>query len=166
MDVEQLRFPAGDAIPNNPRLPALAYRGVLAGRAAEAERVFTGNGWGGTWRSTVLPYHHFHSTSHEALGVAAGRATLALGGPQGHELQVSAGDVLGLPAGTGHKRVDSSDDFLVVGAYPRGQHPDMCRADADSRDRALANIAAVALPEADPVTGRADPLLLCWREAH
>jgi len=86
MDVEQLRFPAGDAIPNNPRLPALAYRGVLAGRAAEAERVFTGNGWGGTWRSTVLPYHHFHSTSHEALGVAAGRATLALGGPQGHVL--------------------------------------------------------------------------------
>jgi uncharacterized protein YjlB len=53
----------------------------------------------------------------------------------------------------------------VIGAYPRGQHPDMCRAEPAEHDRALANIAAVAFPEADPVTGRADPLLLCWREA-
>ncbi len=163
MDVEQLRFPAGDAIPNNPRLPALAYRGVLAGGAAEAERVFTGNGWGGTWRSTVLPYHHFHSTSHEALGVAAGRATLALGGPQGHELQVSAGDVLVLPAGTGHKRVGSSDDFLVVGAYPRGQEGyDLLRGDPAELEEAVANIERVALPATDPVDGENGPLVELW----
>ncbi|HEY8873228.1 MAG TPA: cupin, partial [Stellaceae bacterium] len=81
-------------------------------------------------------------------------------------VELAAGDVVVIPAGIAHKREAATGDLLVIGAYPRGQHPDMCRADADSRDRALANIAAVALPEADPVTGRADPLLLCWREAH
>jgi uncharacterized protein YjlB len=39
----------------------------------------------------------------------------------------------------------------------------MCRAEAAEHDRALAAIAAVPLPDADPVTGRADPLLECWR---
>jgi uncharacterized protein YjlB len=39
----------------------------------------------------------------------------------------------------------------------------MCRAEPAEHARALANIAAVALPEADPVTGKAAPLLECWR---
>jgi uncharacterized protein YjlB len=163
MDVEQLRFPAGDAIPNNPVLPALVYRGVLNPGPTEAERVFTGNGWGGTWRSTVLPYHHFHSTSHEALGIAAGRATLALGGPQGNELEVSAGDVLVLPAGTGHRRVGSSDDFLVVGAYPRGQEDyDLLRGDPAELEEAVANVERVELPVTDPVDGEDGPLVELW----
>ena len=62
-----------------------------------------------------------------------------------------------------HKREAASGDLLVVGAYPRGQHPDICRAEAAAHDSALAAIALVPLPEADPVTGRADPLLKCWR---
>jgi len=68
-----------------------------------------------------------------------------------------------IPAGIAHKREAASSDLLVIGAYPRGQHPDMCRAEAAEHDRALAAIAAVPLPAADPVTGRADPLLECWR---
>ena len=164
MEVEQLRFPAGDEIPNNPDLPVLAYRGVgeLAGGAAACEELFTGNGWGGTWRNSVLPFHHFHSTSHEALGVAAGRATLALGGPQGEEVQVAAGDVLVLPAGTGHKRVEASDDFLVVGAYPPGQEDyDMRRGDPGELEE-VRNIERVPLPPADPVAGASGSLADAW----
>ena len=78
-------------------------------------------------------------------------------------VELNAGDVVVVPAGIAHKREAASSDLLVIGAYPRGQHPDMCRADSGQRDRALANIAAVGLPDADPVTGRADPLLDCWR---
>ncbi len=165
MEVERLTFAPGDSIPNNADLSALAYRGVeeAARGPAACERMLTTHGWGGTWRSTVFGFHHFHSTSHEALAVAAGEATLALGGPQGDELGVSAGDVLVLPAGTGHMRVNSSEDFLVVGAYPPGQEDyDLRRGDPAELEEVLRNIAAVELPATDPVVGAAGPLIETW----
>ena len=166
VDVEQLRFPAGDEIPNHPDLPVLTYRGVeaVARGAAACEELFRGNDWGGTWRDGVFAFHHFHSASHEALGVAAGEATLALGGPQGEEVHVAAGVVLVLPAGTGHKRVEASGDFLVVGAYPAGQEDyDLRRGDTGELEEVLANIKGVSLPPADPVAGRSGPLVQAWR---
>jgi uncharacterized protein YjlB len=160
MDLEKLRFPAGDSIPNNPTLPALAYRGALSG---DVEQTFLDNGWRGTWHSSVFPFHHFHSTSHEALGVESGHAVLALGGPQGEEVEVSAGDALVLPAGTGHKRVSASDDFQVVGAYPPGQEDyDLLRGDPAELEQAVANIERVELPRTDPVGGDDGPLLAAW----
>jgi len=81
----------------------------------------------------------------------------------GEELR--AGDVVVIPAGVAHKRESASADLLVIGAYPRGQSPDLCRAEADTHDRSLDRIAAVPLPATDPVTGRADPLLDCWTQS-
>ena len=77
------RFPG--RIPNNPRFGVLIYRGVdaaLSG-ADRARELFAQHGWGGAWVDGVFGFHHFHSTSHEALAVVAGLATLELGGPQG-----------------------------------------------------------------------------------
>ena len=159
MDVIELRFPPGDEIPNNPDLPVLAYSGVHG--LEDPEGLVATNGWGGTWRSQVFTFHHFHSVSHEALAVLSGRATLVLGGPQGQEVEVGEGDALVLPAGTGHKRIDSSGDFQVMGAYPSGQEDyDMRRGDPAELEEVKANIAAVALPPADPFGG---PLLERWR---
>ncbi|MDQ3644157.1 MAG: cupin domain-containing protein, partial [Actinomycetota bacterium] len=62
---------------------------------------FSEHGWGGSWVDGVFGFHHFHSTSHEVLGVIRGQVTLELGGPQGREFEVSTGDVVVLPAGTG-----------------------------------------------------------------
>jgi hypothetical protein len=68
------------------------------------------------------------------------------------------GDVLVLPAGTGHCNAGSSDDLLVVGAYPNGMRRDPRRGDPAERDEVLANIAAVPLPDTDPVHGQDGPL--------
>ena len=72
-----------------------------------------------------------------------------------------------LPAGTGHKKLQSSSDFLVVGAYPSGQgHYDTNRGDSINYEIALANIAATQLPETDPVYGSEGPLMKIWGEGH
>ena len=148
MELETWRAPAGDVIPNNPRFEVLVYRGV---DVSDAEAVFAAHGWGGTWVSNVFDFHHFHSTSHEALAVVSGNATIELGGPQGEAFEVSAGDVLVLPAGTGHRRARDGGGFRVMGAYPRGQEDyDLLRA-AD--DAARERIAALPAPPDDPVGG-------------
>ncbi len=157
MELETWRAPPGDQIPNHPSFPVLLYRGVEAAAAgAEACRaLFAEHGWGGSWVSSVLDFHHFHSTSHEVLGVVAGRATLELGGPQGRAFEVSTGDVAVLPAGTGHRRASSDEEFTVVGAYPAGQEDyDLLRGEdpaevAAARER----IAALGAPPQDPVGG-------------
>jgi uncharacterized protein YjlB len=95
----------GAGIPNHPRFPVLVYRGVDAvGDAESARALFAAHGWGGSWVASVFEFHHVHSTSHEALACVAGSATIELGGPQGEPFEVSEGDVLVLPAGTGHRR--------------------------------------------------------------
>ena len=164
--IETYRFADDGVVPNNPALPLVVYRGAIpaAGDSAGAcERMFAQHGWPDSWRNGIYADHHYHSTAHEVLGIARGNARVRLGGEGGQTVELNAGDVVVIPAGVAHKREAASSDLLVVGSYPRGQHPDICQADPATHDRALAAIAAVPLPAADPVTGRADPLLECWR---
>ena len=156
MKLETWQAPPGDRIPNNPRFPVLVYRGVEAVTGADAARkLFAEHGWGGSWVASVFDFHHFHSTSHEALAVVAGSATLELGGPQGEAFDVAAGDVLVLPAGTGHRRRSARDGFTVVGAYPPGQEDyDLLRGeDPGEVPAARERIAALPAPDTDPVGG-------------
>ena len=155
---EVLRLPPRDGVPNNPDLPALVYRSALPADADAIERRFAENDWPPAWRWGIYDFHHYHVTGHEALGVARGRARVVLGGPGGPELQIDAGDVLVLPAGTGHCRLEQSPDFLVVGAYPPGQNGTVERPPA-APDHA-ARIAALPRPDTDPVTGA---LADAWR---
>jgi uncharacterized protein YjlB len=153
MEPETWSAPAGREIPNHPRFPVLVYRGVdqVAAGAGACRELFEANGWGGTWVDGVFDFHHFHSTSHEVLGVVAGRATIELGGPQGEAFEVAAGDVLVLPAGTGHRRREADGAFTVVGGYPRGQEDYDLLREAD--DAARERIAALEAPDSDPVGG-------------
>ena len=134
-----------------------------AGAASECGELFARNGWLGAWANGIFPFHHFHSTAHEVLGIVAGTAAVVLGGPRGRRFEVVRGDVLVLPAGTGHCNVGSSEDLLVVGAYPNGMRCDLRRGDPAERDEVLANIAGVPLPDADPVHGSGGPLGEIWR---
>ena len=87
------------------------------------------------------------------------------GGPQGREFEVRAGDVVVIPAGVAHRRLDSGDGFLMVGAYPPGQDWDLLRGEPGDRPAADANIATVPLPRTDPVEGPSGALLELWGRA-
>ncbi|MDX3925737.1 MAG: cupin [Shinella sp.] len=166
MQIETVLFGPSDWVPNNRTLPVLLYRGALAGErnlVRAFEDRFHANGWGGSWVNGVFSYHHFHTRGHEVLGIAAGSATLLIGGPTGRSFDVGAGDALVLPAGTGHRRMEAGSDFLVVGAYPPGQFADIRTERATPAE--LAAIAAVPLPEADPIGGQSGALRQHWRSA-
>jgi len=162
----ETHFFADDGIvPNNPRLPLVVYRGALdtgPDAALACETLFAGNGWSGGWRGGVYPYHHYHSTAHEALGIVAGSAKVRLGGDSGTVVDLQPGDVVVIPAGVAHKGEAASPDLLIVGAYPGGRGPDMRVPGKGDRERALANIAAVPPPATDPVCGAVGPLTESW----
>jgi uncharacterized protein YjlB len=159
---ETLSLKPDGAIPNS-ALPVLIYHRLeLAGDPASAEAGFADNGWWGSWRDGIYPFHHFHSIAHEVLAIVAGRASVALGGPHGETIAVERGDVLVLPAGTGHCNQGASDDLLVVGAYPEGMEWDLRRGEPDELDQVVANVAAVPLPGSDPVHGPGGPLTELW----
>lgn len=161
---ETLWLESNGTIPNNERFPVLLYRQVIVsgGRDPVAcfEQLFDRNGWTPVWRNEVFLYHHYHSTAHEVLGVARGRAQMILGGPSGVMITVEAGDALILPIGTGRCRLGASADFQIIGAYPKGQSPDICRS-APTVDM-QARIAALPVPAADPIAGRNGPMAALW----
>jgi uncharacterized protein YjlB len=159
-------FEDDGAIPNS-RLPVLVYHAVEAAHAASScEELFAENDWFGSWRDGIFSYHHFHSTSHEVLGIVSGSASVILGGPSvGNQFDVRTGDVLVLPAGTGHCNAGSSGDLLVVGAYPDGMSWDLRRGDPAEHDEVLQNVDRLPLPKADPVEGAEGSLPGLWGKA-
>ena len=164
--VETWRLDDDGTIPNNAELPLLLYRQAVAlperDPATVFEALFTANGWPAAWRNGIFPFHHFHSTAHEALGVFSGSATACFGGESGIEITVSAGDVIIIPAGVGHKAIEASADLGIVGAYPTGTRPDLCRGAPEERPGCLDSIAQVAIPDRDPLYGHGGHLRQHW----
>ncbi len=153
---------AGDGRFPNSALPLLLHRAALPADPAAMEQAFARQGWSNTWRNGIFGYHHFHSIAHEVLGIASGTARVVFGGPEGQEVTVRAGDVVVIPAGVAHRNVGQSHDLLVVGAYPDGAECDILRGEPAEYDAALRAIYAVALPDTDPVLGRAHGLRRLW----
>jgi uncharacterized protein YjlB len=161
--VMALWFSTDGWVPNNARLPVLLYRQAIPAaseRAAACEALFQRNDWPPQWRNGIYPFHHYHSTAHEVLGIATGNARVLLGGPNGEAVAVTAGDCVLLPAGTGHCRLEASTDLLVVGAYPPGQAWDLRRGALSAAE--LGAMACVPVPSTDPVLGKAAALLDAW----
>lgn len=169
MKIETHLFADDGDIPNHARLPLIVYAGALdplpRDGATAFEQLFRARGWGGMWRNGIFPFHHYHSTAHEVLGIAAGEADVRFGGEGGTTLTVRAGDAVLIPAGVGHKRISATPDLLVVGAYPSGQYADLMREGAEDKAGIRVRIAAVRLPAADPVAGADGPVAKLWRGA-
>ena len=160
---ELVLFEPDEKMPNNP-LPILIYRQTAEGSELEHlfRDTFAANSWGGLWTGAIFGYDHFHSNAHEVVGVASGEAILGLGGASGRRIEVAEGDVVILPAGTGHRRVRGSGDFLVIGAFPVGQEIHDIYTDLTACEGYTARIAAVPLPVADPVYGPEGQLRARW----
>ena len=159
-------FDKDDSIPNS-KYPLLVYRHTVdvAGiKGAEwLEKQFSINNWTNSWRWGVYSYHHYHSNTHEVLGVYSGNAVLQMGGENGIKMNVDVGDVIVIPAGVAHKNISCSDDFSVVGAYPGEKEPDLKKGLSGERPQADENILNVPIPENDPLMGT-EGLVKIWKE--
>jgi len=155
MQPTQHFFNDDGTIPNS-RYPVLIYKKAfqLTGEAGAVwlEQRFEAHRWANSWRNGIYSYHHYHSTSHEVLGVYSGHALVQLGGEQGEKIQIEAGDIIVIPAGVGHKNLGSKD-LGIVGAYPDGRDWDVNTGKPGERPHADKNIAALPIPQTDPFAG-------------
>lgn len=161
-EVQKMQLSRNGWMPNNEQLPVLHYRRAFSGGdvASTMEETFQQNLWPAQWRNGVYSFHHYHSTAPEVLGFAAGSAQLILGGEGGLHVTVIAGDVLVLPAGTSHYLLRGEPGYLVVGAYPVGQHWDICRSAPDTAT--VERMHTLPFPKSDPLTGRGGDLVNAW----
>jgi uncharacterized protein YjlB len=170
-DIAPLTFTFADdgIVPNN-LLPFLVYKGAIDVDNGHPEKTIEGlfgaNGWGDMWRNGVYDYLHYHATVHEALGIARGHARVRFGGDRGKEIEIAAGDVAILPAGTGHQCLSASRDFCVIGAYPPGARMQVTLPTPENHAKALTTIPAVKLPKTDPVMGEKGPLVRLWKRVE
>ncbi len=153
-DCELFFCPENEPFPNNPRLPLILYRGLDSPREAQGiEKLFSGNRWKPAWRYGLFPYHHYHSTAHQALGCYSGEGRIQFGGPGRRIIDIVPGIVALIPAGVAHCNVKSTRSFSCVGAYPPGRQWDLLRDLPGELETARQNIPQVPLPEMDPVLG-------------
>ena len=143
----------------NSRFPLLVHRGAIPGGGAEAVRDrFRAHGWLNNWRYPgIYTYPHFHSTTHECLGCAAGWMEVELFGRGGTRVRVEAGDVIVLPAGVSHQMMGHSDDVMMVGGYPEGRDWDNMQEEhitEETRRAAVKRIMMLPIPARDPATGQ------------
>lgn len=172
LDPEILQFSFQDdgTIPNNDKFALIVFKQAMdvstQDLASQFETLFRDNGWSGSWRNGIYGFHHYHSNTHEVLGCYSGSAQVQFGGPAGETLEFATGDVVIIPAGVAHKKLSSSADFAVVGAYPEGRRWDMNYGKPEEHDAALETIKHVELPNADPVYGPNGPLIQIWKQSQ
>jgi uncharacterized protein YjlB len=152
--------------PNNRYLPVIIYKAVFDlpffRPAWYIKKVFAEHNWSNAWKDTIYDYNHYHSVTHEVLGVYKGETQVQLGGEKGVHILLEEGDVIIIPAGVAHKNLTPKKFFKCVGAYPSGKQYDMNYGKPEERPRTDNNILNVPLPEQDPVYGLKGELKKAW----
>jgi uncharacterized protein YjlB len=158
-----------DGVFPNSHYPALVYRNVLKfPRLTPGSRyvrtLFNENGWESAWEEGVFTFDHYHSNTHEALGIIKGETRLRLGGDNGGEISVRKGDVVIIPAGVAHRNLGAERAIICIGAYPNGCTYDMQFGKSGERPATDKNIRRVAFPGSDPVLGTSEGVINFWKE--
>jgi uncharacterized protein YjlB len=154
----------------NSEMPVLIYQKVLnlpeqkSKAAVIIQKIFARNAWSNSWRNSIYDFHHYHSVTHECMGICEGTATIITGGPGGRRVKLSQGDVIMLPAGVAHKCLKFSQNFLCVGAYPGGKDFDLKTGTDIEYKQAMENIKKLPLPENDPVFGKEGFMKVYWKK--
>lgn len=143
----------------NSRFPLLVHRNAVPGGGQDAVIArLKANGWSNNWRYPgIYTYPHFHSTTHECLGVASGWMDVELFGRGRLRLRVATGDIIVLPAGVSHSMLGQSEDNMMVGGYPDGRDWDTMQEDhidEATRRAAVKRIMMLPIPSRDPATGQ------------
>lgn len=150
----------------NSSLPVILYKNVLQLGIlpfSTIRRLFRLNNWTNSWKNGIFNYHHYHSITHEVLGVYRGKTTLLLGGAEGVKIEIEKGDVLIIPAGVAHKNLESQDQIKCVGAYPQGKEYDMNYGRMEERPQTDRNIKKVPTPQKDPIFGLDGGIINYWK---
>ncbi|GAA0890479.1 hypothetical protein GCM10009122_01570 [Fulvivirga kasyanovii] len=165
IEIETHYFENSGNIPNS-KYPVMIYHQAFSDTEPQAadwlKQRFASNNWTNSWRWGVYDFHHYHSNTHEVLGVFSGWALLHLGGPNGKQIRVKKGNVIVIPAGVAHKCPEAGDSFEVVGAYPDGIQPDMNKGEDGERPKTDKNIATVPFPDKDPLNGENAGIISLW----
>ena len=148
-------------------LPVLHYKNAfklpLIFPARIIRQAFQQNNWTNNWRDGIYTFDHYHSLTHEVIGVYKGKTTLQLGGDDGLQLEIKKGDVIVIPAGVAHRNLGRETDVLCIGGYPEGKDFDMNFGKPGERPQTDQNIASLKLPDTDPVTGKSGSLVSLWK---
>jgi uncharacterized protein YjlB len=152
-------------IPNSP-LPVIHYKRIIElpffFPASYLRSLFKKNNWKNCWTSGIFEYDHYHSVTHEVMGVYKGKTTLQLGGKNGIKIKIEKGDVLIIPAGVAHRNLKKENAVKCVGAYPNGKNYDMNYGEKKELTRAIKNIKKVKMPKRDPVFGKTEGIIKFW----
>src|ERR1700760_4036246 len=112
MQVQEFLIADDGVFPGN-TLPALLYKNALdiplLFPATHVQNLFKQYDWRNSWDAGIFTYHHYHSITHEVLGIYSGQAHIQLGNDQGPVVLLEKGDVLIIPAGVAHKNLDQEN---------------------------------------------------------
>ena len=141
-------------IPNN-RLPLIVYEGAIDATAGDPAVAFEDSVPRQRLGRRLAERHLSRSTTiirppTRCSASPAARPRSASAARRAKRFRVKAGDAVLIPAGVGHKRLSSSHDLLVIGAYPGGQWADLMREGAEDKAGIRARIAAVAAAAGGP----------------
>jgi uncharacterized protein YjlB len=165
--LERYKVKEKGAFPNNDLLNVLLYKNVFNlpyfFAANKIKSLFRKNGWTNAWKNGIYTFHHYHSVTHEVMGVYKGKTTLMFGGENGTKVTIEKGDVLIIPVGVAHKNLGAQNQIKCVGAYPGGKDFDMNYGKPDERPQADENIRKVPVPAKDPIFGLNGELHYYWK---
>jgi uncharacterized protein YjlB len=168
-EIQPVSLKKNKFFPNN-ELPVLIYRQAIEvpkqknAAAGIIQQIFIKNKWSNSWRNGIYNFHHYHSNTHEVLGICSGKASVILGGPGKRSIAVNPGDVMIIPAGVAHKCVRASEDFLCVGGYPGGSDFDIHHGTEEEFEQAVARIKKLSVPSKDPVFGNEGFIKAYWQK--